>query len=84
MKNETVEKGKLEGKVGLSAATLPWWAKVLIAQHVAATFTTASPHHIHHCSDCGCVLISTSIASQYVSNLCFDCSPKKRISQGGN
>lgn len=84
MKNETMVNGKLEVKAGLSAATLPWWAKALIAQHVASSFPSTRPHQIHYCYDCGCVLISTNITSQYASSLCFECSPKKRTSQGGN
>jgi Zn finger protein HypA/HybF involved in hydrogenase expression len=84
MKNETVEIGKLEGKVGLTAATLPWWARVLIAQHAEAAFSAINPYHLHHCSDCGCVLISTNIAYQYFSNRCPECSKNNRSFQGGN
>jgi hypothetical protein len=83
MKNEMVEIERLEGKVGLTATTLPWWARVLIVQHAEAAFPAVDPHHIHHCSDCGCVLISTRIACQYFSDCCEECS-KKRLSQGGN
>lgn len=82
MKNETIEIGKLEGKVGLTAATLPWWAKVLIAQHAEEAFPMIGPRHLHHCSSCGCVLISTRIAYQYFSDICPECSRKN--SQGGN
>ncbi len=84
MKNETVEKGKLEVKAGLTAATLPWWARVLIAQHSEAVFPSAERRHIHHCSDCGCVLISTRIALQYFSDRCPECSTKNQKSKGGN
>lgn len=84
MKNETMANRKPEVKVGLSAATLPWWAKALIAQHVAASFPSEKNYKIHHCAHCDCVLISTNITSQYASGLCFECSPKKRTSQGGN
>jgi hypothetical protein len=79
MKNETVVKGKAEGKTGLTTTTLPWWAKVLIAQHVEAAFPAIDPHHIHHCSDCGCVLISTRIAYQYFPDVCPDCSNKSKV-----
>ena len=84
MKNETVEKKETERKAGLSAATLPWWARVLIAQHSEAAFPMVDTHHIHHCSDCGCVLISTKVAYQYSSDCCLDCSKKNRSPQGGN
>lgn len=87
MKNQTMqaeENKEKVGKVGLTAATLPWWARVLIAQHSEAAFPSMNPHKIHHCSDCGCVLISTSIAYQYSFGHCPECSTKKRTSQGGN
>ena len=84
MKNETVGAGKREGKVGLSVATLPWWARVLIVQHSEATFHSIDPHYVHHCSDCGCVLISTKIAYQYFSDVCPECSKKIQSSQGEN
>lgn len=83
MKNESVRKVNLEEKAGLTAATLPWWAKVMIAQHSSAAFPNM-PHHIHYCFDCGCVLISTKTAYPYFSHLCPECSTKKQISQGGN
>lgn len=84
MENKMIEKEKLEGKAGLNTAILPWWARVLIAQHTEAAFPTADRRHIHHCSDCGCVLISTNMAYQYSSGLCPECSTKKQKSQGGN
>lgn len=73
MKNETVGAKKLEGKAGLSAATLPWWAKALIAQHSESSFPASTSHHLHHCSYCGCALISTSATYPYAFDLCPDC-----------
>ncbi|MFH0985387.1 MAG: hypothetical protein V1882_07600 [Candidatus Omnitrophota bacterium] len=48
MKNETVGAKKVEGKAGLSAARLPWWAKALIAQQIESSFPASASHHIHH------------------------------------
>ncbi len=78
MKNEMNKMGNGEGKAGLTEATLPRWAKVLIARHTEALFPSSVPHVINHCSDCGCVLISTSIARQYFSDLCPECSQRSK------
>jgi hypothetical protein len=84
MKNEMIGIERSGGKIGLTAATLPWWARVLIVQHTEAAFPEVDPYHIHRCSDCGCVLISTRIAYQYFSDSCPECSKKNRSFQGGN
>ena len=83
MENEMGEISKAEGKAGLTAATLPWWAKVLIAQHSESAFPTVCPQHIHHCSDCGCVLISTRTASRFSSGVCLECEARKDAPKGG-
>jgi len=83
MKNEASRTNKTEKKVGLNAAALPWWARVFMAQHSHIALPTVNPHHIHHCSDCGCVLISTDMAYRFAPALCPECCEKKR-SQGGN
>jgi hypothetical protein len=84
MKNETVVDRKLEGKAGVAIRALPWWAQVRMAPHAEVSFARTHSHHIHHCSDCDCVLISTDVAYHYASRLCPECSTKKRLPQGGN
>ena len=84
MKNQTIEIEKTEGKIGLTAATLPWWARILIAQQAAIAFPRVHSHHLRHCHDCGCVLITTSMACQYFFDRCPECSIKKQKSKGGN
>ena len=81
MKNETVGTENQEGKVGLTAATLPWWAKVLIAEHVKSAFPPSASHSIHHCSD---RKFSTNTTSPSFSDLCPDCIKKNSAPQGGN
>jgi len=83
MNNETVGQAKSEGKAGLTAATLPWWAKVLIAQHCDSAFPMACPHQVHHCSHCGCVLISTRTAYRFSSGVCLECGSRKNAPKGG-
>ena len=83
MKNETNDIRQAEKKAGLTAGRLPWWARVLIAQHAKAAFRTTESYGVHHCSDCGCVLISMSIVYQYFSCLCPECSKKIQSTQGG-
>ncbi len=84
MRNETVGVEKLDGKVGLTAATLPWWARVLIVQHAEAAFPGRHSHFTNYCADCGCVLCATNTACQDFSDHCLECSEKNRSSQGGN
>jgi hypothetical protein len=83
MKNEIIEAKCSEEKVGLIATTLPWWAKVLIAQHSRRAFPTNDSHYCHHCSDCGRILISAKSAYQY-SNLCPECTQSVQSSKGGD
>ena len=70
MKNEMVGAKQMEGKAGLSAVALPWWAKVLIAQHVESSFPVSGSHHVHHCS--------------YRNREASDRSDKIQPLQGGN
>jgi len=84
MKNETVEIEKSEGKVGLTAATLPWWVRLLIAQRVEIVFPKGDSHFTNYCADCGCVLIPTNTAYQDFFDHCLECSENNRSSQGGN
>jgi hypothetical protein len=72
MKNETVEAETVERKAGL-IGSLSSLARALTAQCF-----------LHHCSFCGCVLISTNVALRYFSDLCPECTKKIRTSQGGN
>ena len=87
MKNETLGIEKLERKVGLSAATLPWWAKVQIAQHTGEGIPSYHSHHRHHCIDCDCIMICSDKECRNFQMSCPECSEsrtKKPISQGGN
>ena len=84
MKNDTVRATKMEEKTGFNSAAFPWREKGLIAQNSEASFPASGSQHIHYCSKCGCVLISTAVARQYATNLCPECSDKIQTSQGGN
>lgn len=79
MENKITGTIKHENKVGLTTATLPQWARILIAQHIAS-------HILHHCSNCGCAIILTAEAYQFAPVLCPECSMKKSSSksQGEN
>ena len=78
MKNEMVGDKRLDGKVEVISAVLPWWARVRIAYHARTSLPASRSHHIRHCSDCGGVLISTSAACLYSYDLCCDCSRNKK------
>ncbi len=83
MENKTVEKGKQGRKAGLTTMTLPWWARVLIAQEVDAAFPVIDAHIIWHCSVCGPLLISSKFPYLYFSDICPECSTENRSTQGG-
>lgn len=86
MKNETVRTGKSEGKAGLTVATLPWWAKALIAQRSGEGIPSHHLRHMHHCVGCDCVMICTNKECKIFSfsMSCPECSKNKRSSQEGN
>jgi hypothetical protein len=86
MKKEMINRNATkEVKAGLTAATLPGWARILIAEHSKVSFPAARPLHVlHHCADCGCTMILTSTAYQIAPDFCPECSTKKQRSQGGN
>ena len=65
MKNEMAGTGKSEGKAGVMTATLPWWARILMAQHSDAAFSKVAPHDSPFCRDFGCVLISADSGAFY-------------------
>ena len=85
MKNETVvEVEKLERKAGLTSATLPWWAKVLIAQHLGQEIPPRPPRHVHHCLHCDCIMVCQYRECRDLQMCCPECNKKNRSSQGGN
>lgn len=84
MKKEIGKIRNAEGKAGLTAATLPWWAKVLIAQHSGAGIPSNHLRHMHHCVNCDCVMICTNKECGNFQISCPECSKKNRSSQGGN
>lgn len=75
-------------KVGLTAATLPWWARVLIARHTEAAFPSFAVHPvIRHCRDCSRAVVSTDPYYSHRSARCPECASKNlknQTSQGGN
>ena len=87
MKNEMNGIREAEGKVGLTAATLPWWALVLIAQHTGEGIPSYHSRHMHHCVDCDCIMICTNKECRNFQMSCPECSKhstKNQKSQGGN
>jgi hypothetical protein len=82
MINEKIEIGAEKRKVGLNAATLPWWAKVLIVKHSHDAFPVEESSNDRPCLNCGRVMAFTKVAYQYFSNLCPECTQKNRSYQG--
>lgn len=81
MKNKTVGAEESEKKADQSAAALPWWAKAFIARSAETVSPMTDFHHtLHHCSKCGCALISTNVAYRYSPALCPECSTKNSTS----
>jgi len=72
MKHETNRIGQTEEEPRMAAR---------LSARVNAFMT---PRYMHHCVLCGCVLISTSMAFQYFSDLCPKCIKNNRSFQEGN
>lgn len=62
---------------------LPWWAVLTIAKRSLTELPDKYLRHLHHCADCGCVIICNHQGCRINEMVCPECSEKKPYFQGG-